>query len=112
MARSSDGGAMVALPPAPAFDDGLAMDQVQSDLMVPVTTVPPAERDWSSEWEAMIADWNSWEDFDQAFAWLTWDGWQEWDGRQESDGWDQLSGGWSEWFDSGGRSGRGGGRDR
>ena len=79
------------------------MDQVQSDLVVPVTTVPPVERDWSSEWDAMIADWNSWEDFDQVFAWLTWDGWQEWDG------WDQVSGGWSEWFDDGGR---GGGRGR
>lgn len=103
MARSSDDGAVAALPQAPAFDDELAMDQVQSDLMVPVTTVPPVERDWSSEWDAMIADWNSWEDFDQVFAWLTWDGWQEWDG------WDQVSGRWSEWFDDGGR---GGGRGR
>ena len=112
MARSSEDGAVAALPQAPAFDDELAMDQVQSDLMVPVTTVPPVERDWSSEWDAMIADWNSWEDFDQVFAWLTWDGWQEWDGWQAWDGWDQVSGGWSEWFDNGGRGGRGGGRGR
>lgn len=96
-AHGGGGGGGAAPAQAPAFDDGIFLDDVQSDLAIPVTTPPPPGSPWSDEWEQMTAEWDGWENFDDLYAWLSWDGWQEWDGWQDWDGWQEWDGGWSGW---------------